>query len=94
MHPVGLEPMTSPSILLQREEVQFKLKLIGPCRLNGTNLHNTDEYQKFNSEDNFMRTTYDLNPMQQSIIKQITRTASSNSKPKTWATSLRFWSKT
>jgi hypothetical protein len=29
MHPVGHEPMTSPSTLLQREKVLFELKLIG-----------------------------------------------------------------
>jgi hypothetical protein len=29
MHLVGLEPMVSPSTLLQREEVPFELKLIG-----------------------------------------------------------------
>jgi hypothetical protein len=29
MHSVGLEPTTSPSTLLQREEVPFELKFIG-----------------------------------------------------------------
>lgn len=29
MHPVGLEPTTSPSTLIEREEVKFELKLIG-----------------------------------------------------------------